>query len=137
MMFVCLAVALHDVDGPILCQDGPKIRLAGIGATELDGSCRPNQPCVPGDPFDQRRRMATAAIGASIAREDRRLQGHVWFARPVALRCESDGTMSYQRVVARCTNGAGHDLACEAIRLGVALRWARYDRLGRLEDCGR
>lgn len=137
MLFVCLAIALHDVDGPILCQDGPKIRLAGIGATELDGSCRSNQPCVVGNPFDQRLRMATAAIGASIAREDRRPNGHVWFARPIALRCESDGTMSYRRLVARCSNPAGQDLACEAIRLGVAVRWDRYDPLGRLRECGR
>ncbi len=41
MMLLCLALALHDVDGPIRCKSGETIRLAGIGATELDGSIRP------------------------------------------------------------------------------------------------
>ena len=44
MMLLCLALALHDVDGPIRCKSGETIRLAGIGATELDGSIRPGQP---------------------------------------------------------------------------------------------
>ena len=56
--FTCEAVALHDVDGPIHCRSGEKVRLQGIGATETDGSCRPNQPCVAGDPMVQRRVMA-------------------------------------------------------------------------------
>ncbi len=32
MLLRCLAVALHDVDGPIRCQTGERIRFAGIGA---------------------------------------------------------------------------------------------------------
>jgi len=32
--FTCDAIALHDVDGPIHCASGEKIRLQGIGATE-------------------------------------------------------------------------------------------------------
>lgn len=51
---ICLAIALHDVDGPIHCRSGEKIRLQGIGALETDGTCRPGQPCVLGDPFAQR-----------------------------------------------------------------------------------
>lgn len=66
MLLLCLAIALHDVDGPIRCQTGETIRLAGIGATELDGSTRPGQPSVPGDPFAQRRAMSVAIGGASV-----------------------------------------------------------------------
>ena len=43
--FRCTAVAVWDGDGPIWCQEGPRIRLAGVAARELDGSCRPSHPC--------------------------------------------------------------------------------------------
>jgi endonuclease YncB( thermonuclease family) len=131
--FLCLAIALHDVDGPIHCRSGDKIRLQGIGATETDGSCRPNQPCVPGDPIAQRRRMARA-MGATIAREDRSRYGQAWFSRPVALRCVPTGR-SHKRVTAWCTLPDGRDLSCLAIRSGVAVRWERYDRGRRLTGC--
>jgi hypothetical protein len=45
-------------DGPIWCAEGPKIRLSGIAAREIDESCRPGhhapglgraarEPCSP------------------------------------------------------------------------------------------
>jgi endonuclease YncB( thermonuclease family) len=118
--FACDAVALHDVDGPIHCRSGQKIRLQGIGATETDGSCRPSQPCIPGDPRAQRRAMATAVIGARIA--------------PVALRCVATG-WSHARITAWCSRGDGFDLSCGAIRVGIAARWARFDSERRLVGC--
>lgn len=131
--FLCLAIAIHDVDGPIHCRSGEKIRLQGIGATETDGRCRPNQPCVPGDPIVQRRVMARA-MGAMIAREDRSIYGQAWFVRPVALTCTPTGR-SHKRITAWCRLADGRDLSCLAIRSGVALRWDRYDRTGRLIGC--
>ena len=132
--FACDAVALHDVDGPIHCRSGEKIRLQGIGATETDGSCRPGQPCIPGDPMAQRRTMATAVIGARIAREDGGLYGQLWFAAPVALRCVATG-QSHARVTAWCRRADGADLSRGAIRAGVAARWARFDSARRLTGC--
>jgi len=132
--FVCEAVALHDVDGPIHCRSGVKIRLQGIGATETDGSCRPGQPCVTGDPMAQRRAMATEVIGARIAREDAGQFGQLWFAAPVTLICLSTG-QSHARVTAWCRRANGHDLSCGAIRAGVAVRWARFDPEHRLDRC--
>ncbi|TZG24902.1 hypothetical protein [Sphingomonas montanisoli] len=132
--FICLAIALHDVDGPIHCADGAKIRLQGIGATEMDGACRPNQPCVPGDPFAQRRAMARA-IGATVARETRSPSfGRLHFARPIRLTCEATGT-SHKRLTAWCATADGRDLSCTAIRARVAVRWVRYDKSGRLTRC--
>lgn len=32
----CLAIALQDVAGPLHCEGGRKVRLQGIGATEMD-----------------------------------------------------------------------------------------------------
>ena len=132
--FGCEAVALHDVDGPIHCRSGEKIRLQGIGATETDGSCRPGQPCVPGDPMIQRRVMAVRVLGASIAREDAGRFGQAWFARAVPLQCIATGK-SHARVTAWCSRADGADLSCEAIRAGIAARWERYDRAGRLSSC--
>lgn len=63
MLLLCPAIALHDVDGPIRCQTGEPIRLAGIGAMELDSSTRPGQPGVPGDPFAQRRAASGPITG--------------------------------------------------------------------------
>jgi len=130
----CQAIALHDVDGPIRCSSGTKIRLQGIGATETDGSCRLSQPCIPGDPIAQRRTMATRVIGATIAREDAGLYGQAWFAAPVPLSCVPTGK-SHGRVTAWCRRADGTDLSCGAITAGVAARWPKFDRDGRLSGC--
>ena len=134
MWLLCLAVALHDVDGPIRCQTGQRIRLAGIGATELDGSSRPGQPGIPGDPFALRRRMATA-IGGGVGQDSRALDGYLRFARPVRLSCDVTG-QSYNRLVAWCRLPDGRDVSCTAIGAGVAARWARFDPEARLVRCG-
>jgi len=135
LFFICAALAIHDVDGPIRCHNGIEIRLAGIGATEMDGTCRPNQPCIPGDPREQRRVMAQV-MGAEIEREDAEDNGSVWFKQPVGLACEQVGK-SYRRVVAYCAAPYGRDLSCEAIRAGIAARWAKFDRRGWLTRCVR
>lgn len=133
---ICLAIALHDVDGPIHCADGTKIRVQGIGATEMDGTCRPNQPCVPGDPFEQRRRMVKV-MGATISRETRSPNGgQLYFAKPIRLTIEPTGT-SHKRVTAWVRLPDGRDYSCAAIRSGIAVRWDRYDRRGRLKGCKR
>lgn len=131
--FLCFAIALHDVDGPIHCSTGEKIRLQGIGATEMSGECRRGQPCVPGDPRAQRRTMARV-MGATIAREDRQDNGQLWFTRPLRLVCTPTGK-SHKRITAWCTLPTGRDLSCAAIGAGVAVRWERYDRGGRLRTC--
>jgi len=43
--FACTPTAVYDGDGPIGCAEGPRIRVAGIAAREMDGTCRTNQPC--------------------------------------------------------------------------------------------
>lgn len=44
-IFVCTPIAVWDGDGPIWCEEGPKIRISSIAAREIDGSCRPGHPC--------------------------------------------------------------------------------------------
>src|SRR5690606_27284255 len=43
--FECTPTRVWDGDGPIWCAEGPRIRLSGIAAREIDGTCRSNQPC--------------------------------------------------------------------------------------------
>src|SRR5687767_12542809 len=43
--FACTPTAVWDGDGPIWCAEGPKIRLAGIAAREIDGTCKKGHPC--------------------------------------------------------------------------------------------
>lgn len=133
MLLLCLAIALHDVDGPIRCQTGEVVRLAGIGATELDGSSRPGQPGIPGDPFAQRRTMAEA-IGGGIGPDNRRPDGYLRLARPVQLSCDVTG-QSWKRLVAWCRLPDGRDASCVAIGAGVAERWPRFDPDDRLTRC--
>jgi len=136
---ICLAIALHDVDGPIHCQSGEKIRLQGIGATETNGSCNPNQPCVPGDLFVQRR-ITAGAMGAAAFKEDigsngkPALYGQLWFKDPIRLVCDVTGR-SHNRQTAWCKLPNGKDVSCEAIKAGVALRWAKFDKSARLSSC--
>jgi hypothetical protein len=42
--FPCTPVAVWDGDGPIWCAEGPRLRLAGIAARELDGSSPVDDP---------------------------------------------------------------------------------------------
>jgi endonuclease YncB( thermonuclease family) len=37
--FQCTPTRVWDGDGPIWCGEGPRIRLSGIAAREMDGSC--------------------------------------------------------------------------------------------------
>ncbi len=131
--FTCTPTHVWDGDGPVWCAEGPHIRIAGIAAREMDGTCRPNQPCVPGDPREQRRAMARV-MGATVAREDASPLGQLWFAQPVALICFPTGT-SHSRVTAWCHLPDGRDLSCEAIRAKVAVRWELYDPKGYLRGC--
>ena len=43
--FTCTPTRVWDGDGPVWCVGGPRVRLAGIAAREIDDSCRSNQPC--------------------------------------------------------------------------------------------
>ena len=38
--FDCTPVRIWDGDGPIWCDEGPRIRLSGIAAREIDGSLK-------------------------------------------------------------------------------------------------
>jgi endonuclease YncB( thermonuclease family) len=121
--FDCTPTAVWDGDGPVWCDEGPRIRLAGIAAREADGSCRSNQPCPAAD--------ATVARDALVQLVGRatglRSTGHVSVEGPT-MRCASDGDAGGSRTAAWCVSPKGGDLSCAMVRGGWALRWERYWR---------
>src|SRR3546814_19963602 len=45
--FTCPPTHVWDGDGPIWCAEGPHVRIPGIAAHKMDGTCLPNHPCPP------------------------------------------------------------------------------------------
>lgn len=121
--FACTPTAVYDGDGPIWCAEGPRIRLAGIAAREMDGTCRDNQPC-PIVSAKRSRDELVKLVGVPIGRK---LEGHVLVRGPV-MRCRSEGNGKGSRTAAWCVSPRGGDLSCAMVRGGWALRWNRYWR---------
>lgn len=119
--FSCTPTHVWDGDGPIWCAEGPRIRLAGIAAREMDETCRPNQPCPTVSAVDARDALVSlvgkpTGIGPN---------GHVLVQGP-ELSCVSNGSAGGSRTAAWCTLPSGVDLSCALVELGVALPWERY-----------
>lgn len=109
---ICHVAAVHDGD-TIRCTDGHRIRIAGIDANELDGSC--HNVCAPMTGQQARGYVSRLVLRRHIA-------------------CQPVGT-SYSRIVARCTLPDGRSLSCAAIAAGAAVRWDRYWRQYRMGEC--
>lgn len=122
-MFACTPVTVWDGDGPIWCAEGPKIRVAGIAARELDGSCRPGHPC-PATSGTAARDRLVALLGGGRGTLP---SGHIAVRAP-AMTCRSDGRASGDRTAAWCTSPAFGDLSCAVVRTGGAVRWPRFWR---------
>ena len=119
--FICTPIRVWDGDGPIWCEEGPRIRLAGIAAREMDGTCRTNQPCPDAGAIEARDALV-ALVGQSIGRSP---EGHVLVKGP-AMRCRSDGDGVGSRTAAWCISPRGGDLSCSMVAGGWALRWERF-----------
>lgn len=127
--FTCTPTRVWDGDGPIWCEEGPRIRLAGIAARELNGECRPGHPCPAGDPAAARDYLA----GLLGERRGVSSEGHI-LIRGAPLRCVSDGGAGGNRTAARCTSVTVGDISCAMVRGGHALPWPRY---GGVPNCPR
>ena len=121
-VFRCTPTAVWDGDGPIWCAEGPKIRLAGMAAREIDGSCRPRQPCPSRSGVDARNALVRL-LGSARGYLP---EGHVRVTG-LALSCVSTGAAKGDRTGAWCRRPDGSDLSCLMIATGTALRWERYD----------
>lgn len=116
-VFLCTPIAVYDGDGPIHCSEGEKIRIAGIAAREMDGTCRPAHPC-PRASATQARDALVHVLGGPRGRWR---TGHVVVRYPT-MKCHRIG-QSYNRAVASCTLADGRDLRRVMLGTGTVLSW--------------
>jgi endonuclease YncB( thermonuclease family) len=115
--FVCTATAVWDGDGPIWCAQGPKIRLHGIAAREMNGSCRPGHPCPKPSGVEARDHLVALLGGGKGATP----HGHILVK--AELNCRSYGSGKGKRTAANCSAPGIGDLSHAMIRSGYAARW--------------
>ena len=119
--FVCTPTHVWDGDGPVWCSEGPRLRLSGIAARELDGSCSRGHPCPETDPIVSRDELVNllgtwTGIGP---------HGHVLLSGPT-MRCTSTGSAGGDRTGAWCVSPRSGDINCAMVRGGWVERWDRF-----------
>ena len=119
--FTCTPTHVWDGDGPVWCAEGPHLRIAGIAAREMDGTCRTNQPCPAASAIEARDALVRLMGGARGTIST----GHVVVRGP-RLTCRSEGGAGGNRTAAWCRLPSGADLSCAMIKTGTVLRWDRY-----------
>jgi endonuclease YncB( thermonuclease family) len=119
--FTCTPTHVWDGDGPVWCEEGPRLRIAGIAAREIDGTCRTNQPCPQSSAIEARDALVQILGGARGTAST----GHVLVSGPM-LTCRSEGSAGGNRTAAWCSLPGGADLSCAMIRTRTVLRWDRY-----------
>ena len=124
--FSCTPTRVLDGDGPIDCTEGPTVRLAGIAARELDGSCWQGQPCPTVGAEASRDHLARLLSGKP-SRLEALPSGDVAVKGP-RLSCLSDRSAGGSRTAAWCVSPAVGDLSCAMVRDGYALKCDRYWR---------
>lgn len=121
--FTCTPIAVWDGDGPIWCAEGPRIRIAGVAAREMDGSCSRDHPCPSVSGIDARDRLVRLFGGP----KGKLSTGHIK-VRSAPMQCMSDGSAQGSRTAAWCSSPVFGDLSCAVVRAGGAVRWPRYWR---------
>lgn len=121
--FTCTPTAVWDGDGPIWCAEGPHVRISGIAAREMDGTCRDNQPCPPATALQARDALIDLFGGARGTNST----GHVRVTGPTMV-CRSEGSAGGSRTAAWCSLPSGQDLSCAMVATGTVLKWDRYWR---------
>lgn len=119
--FTCTPTHVWDGDGPVWCAEGPHLRLSGIAAREMDGTCRTNQPCPRASAIEARDALVTLLGGA----RGQNRTGHVAVSG-VRLVCRSEGSAGGNRTAAWCSFPSGLDLSCVMVKTGTVLKWDRY-----------
>ena len=119
--FACTPTHVWDGDGPIWCAEGARVRVSGIAAREIDGSCRTNQPCPDANAEDARDYLVSL-VGKPVGSSE---HGHVLVRGP-AMTCVSTGSAGGNRTGAWCNSPQGGDLSCAMVASGYALKWNRY-----------
>ena len=121
--FQCTPTRVWDGDGPIWCAEGPRIRLSGVAAREMDGTCKGNHPCPDSDAVTARNALVRL-IGKPTGQSR---EGHV-LVRGSTMTCRSDGSAGSGRTAAFCVSPQSGDVSCNMVTGGWAAKWQRYWR---------
>lgn len=119
--FTCTPTHVWDGDGPVWCAEGPHVRISGIAAREMDGTCRTNQPCPAASATEAR----DALVGLFGGPRGTISTGHIVVNGP-HLSCRSEGSAGGNRTAAWCRFPSGQDLSCAMLATRTVLRWDRY-----------
>lgn len=131
--FTCTPVQIWDADGPIWCAEGPRVRLHGVAAREMDGTCREGQPCPDMQPIPARDALI-GLLGAATV--EATTTGHIRVSAAPPLACRSFGGAGGRRTAARCNLPDGSDLDCRLIAIGAAREWTHFSK-GIYRACAR
>lgn len=119
--FACTPTHVWDGDGPIWCAEGPRLRLAGIAAREIDETCSLGHPCPSASGRDARAALVSLlGVPTGTSRH-----GHILVTGPT-ITCRSDGSAGWNRTASWCVSTTVGDINCAMITGGWALRWDRY-----------
>jgi endonuclease YncB( thermonuclease family) len=121
--FACTPTHVWDGDGPVWCEKGPRLRIAGIAAREIDDTCRTNHPCPQSSAIEARDALVELLGGARGTAPT----GHI-LVQCSTLTCNSQVSAGGNRTAARCWLPNGTDLSCAMLRTQTVLRWDRYWR---------
>ena len=121
--FQCTPTRVWDGDGPIWCAEGPRIRLSGVAAREMDGTCKGNHPCPDSDAVTARNALVQL-IGKPTGQSR---EGHVLVRGPT-MTCRSDGSAGGGRTAAFCVSPLSGDVSCNMVAGGWAAKWERFWR---------
>lgn len=119
--FRCTPVRVWDGDGPVWCDEGPRVRLAGIAARELSGECRRGHPC-PSASGEKARDYLVGLLGRRVGWSK---EGHALVTGPT-MKCLSTGGAGGKRTGAWCYSPKSGDISCKMVQSGFALRWDKY-----------
>ena len=116
-IFIGTPFAVWDSDGPIWCEEAPKIRTSSIAAREIDGTFQSHHPCSRAS-GEASRDVLVDLLGR---RTGRWKSGHITIAAP-PMRCCQEGR-SFDRVVASCTLSDSCDLGRAMLATSTVLPW--------------
>jgi endonuclease YncB( thermonuclease family) len=120
-LFTCTPTAVWDGDGPVWCAEGPHLRISGIAAKEMDGSCRVGQPCPNASASEAR----DALVGLLGGARGSLPTGHIR-VQAAPMHCLSVGSAGGNRTAAWCRLANGRDLSCAMVATRTVLPWDRY-----------
>lgn len=122
-LFQCTPTRVWDGDGPIWCAEGPRVRLSGVAAKELNGACSVGHPCPRADAIASRDALVKL-VGKQVGQTR---EGHILVRGP-AMACRSAGGAGGNRTAAFCVSPQSGDISCKMVAGGWAAKWQKYWR---------